>query len=84
MPLQSGLRAIAVSDFRVSSIQPCQDFTDRIIPRLIRNALVFLNLPYIENGKNLYLDDYVVDEQFRISHRVPDSKRNSTTPSGGL
>ena len=51
------------------------DFIQRVIPALTRNTLLFFDPPYIESGKDLYLDDYDVDGHFRISYSVQELER---------
>jgi DNA adenine methylase len=45
------------------------NFTVDVLPRLT-NAFAFFDPPYIENGKNLYLNDYDVEGHRRLSAEV--------------
>jgi DNA adenine methylase len=46
------------------------DFTNQIVTNLGRNAFAFYDPPYIENGKDLYLNDYTVEGHRKLSQRI--------------
>ncbi len=45
-------------------------FTDRLAPTLGRDAFFFFDPPYMENGQDLYLNDYSEDDHRRLAARV--------------
>lgn len=45
-------------------------FTDEVIARMSKNAFVFFDPPYIENGDKLYLDQYDISDHRRLAARV--------------
>ena len=45
-------------------------FTDRLAPTLGRDAFFFYDPPYMENGQDLYLNDYSEDDHRRLAARV--------------
>jgi len=46
------------------------DFTKRVVPRLHSNSFVFYDPPYIENGNDLYLNNYNISDHQRLSRCV--------------
>lgn len=46
------------------------EFTKQKVPQLGTNAFIFFDPPYIENGEDLYLNNYTVAEHRRISNTV--------------
>ena len=47
-----------------------EDFTKSVVSRLGQNSFAFYDPPYIENGKDLYLNDYTVAGHQRLCRRV--------------
>jgi DNA adenine methylase len=43
------------------------EFAKRILPTLGKNVFAFFDPPYIENGKNLYLNDYQVEDHRKLA-----------------
>ncbi|MBL8644979.1 MAG: DNA adenine methylase [Rhodospirillaceae bacterium] len=50
-------------------------FTNDVASKLKKNSLVFYDPPYIENGRNLYLNDYTVDGHRALAARVSKLKQ---------
>jgi len=50
--------------------QDAFDFTDRVIPTLGKNSFAFFDPPYIENGKDLYLNDYTLEGHRKLAARI--------------
>jgi DNA adenine methylase len=51
----------------------CEDaliFARTIIPRLGRNVFTFFDPPYIDNGEDLYLNDYTIKEHLQLSKAI--------------
>jgi len=46
------------------------DFTERVVSRLEEPAFVFYDPPYIENGEQMYLNDYDLEDHRRVAARV--------------
>jgi DNA adenine methylase len=46
------------------------EFTDRVIPGLGTKAFVFYDPPYIDNGDELYLNDYTIEGHRELAERV--------------
>lgn len=46
------------------------EFTEQVLPQLSPNAFVFYDPPYIENGKDLYLNNYEISDHRRLAARV--------------
>jgi len=46
------------------------EFTKQVLPKLGCNAFAFYDPPYIENGKELYLNDYDVDGHRELAESV--------------
>jgi DNA adenine methylase len=46
------------------------DFIDRVIVNLDKNTFVFFDPPYIEKGKDLYLNNYTIEGHIEIANRV--------------
>ena len=50
--------------------QDALDFTNNIVDVLDGNVLAFYDPPYIERGKDLYLDNYELDDHRQLANRV--------------
>jgi DNA adenine methylase len=51
----------------------CSDaaiFTRDVLPKLGPNAFVFFDPPYIENGEDLYLNDYEVEDHRKLAEQI--------------
>ncbi|PYU31385.1 MAG: DNA methyltransferase [Acidobacteria bacterium] len=46
------------------------NFTDEVLPRLGANAFVFYDPPYLENGRDLYLNTYQIADHRRMAERI--------------
>jgi DNA adenine methylase len=46
------------------------DFTKNVVSKLGKNAFAFYDPPYIENGADLYLNDYTVNGHRKLAQRV--------------
>lgn len=46
------------------------DFTTEVVARLGRNSFTFYDPPYIENGDDLYLNDYTLDGHKKLASRI--------------
>lgn len=46
------------------------EFTNQIVPQIGRNSFVFYDPPYIEKGKNLYLNNYELEDHQRLAERI--------------
>ena len=46
------------------------DFTIQVVPQIAPNAFVFYDPPYIEKGKDLYLNDYDLADHRKLAARV--------------
>jgi DNA adenine methylase len=46
------------------------DFTNKVISKLGESAFVFYDPPYIENGEDLYLNDYTIEGHRQLADRV--------------
>jgi len=46
------------------------EFTDRVVSGLGRNAFIFYDPPYIENGEDLYLNDYTIERHTELAARI--------------
>jgi DNA adenine methylase len=46
------------------------EFINQVLPRIGLNAFAFFDPPYIENGKDLYLNDYTVDDHHQLATRI--------------
>jgi DNA adenine methylase len=46
------------------------EFTKNIVARLSRDAFVFYDPPYIENGRQMYLNNYKIGDHQRLAERV--------------
>jgi DNA adenine methylase len=46
------------------------DFTNSIVAKLGRRSFTFYDPPYIENGQDLYLNDYTVEGHKKLARRV--------------
>lgn len=46
------------------------DFTNQVVTHLAKNTFVFYDPPYIENGKDLYLNNYTVDEHRQLATSI--------------
>lgn len=46
------------------------EFTNRVVQGLGRNSLTFYDPPYIENGQELYLNDYTIEEHRQLASRI--------------
>jgi DNA adenine methylase len=46
------------------------DFTNTVVARLGRNSLTFFDPPYIENGQDLYLNDYTIEGHRQLASRI--------------
>lgn len=46
------------------------DFTNEVVPHLGRKSFVFFDPPYIENGEDLYLNAYDIDDHRKLAARV--------------
>jgi DNA adenine methylase len=46
------------------------EFTNSVVARLGRNSFTFYDPPYIDNGQDLYLNDYTIEGHRRLSKRV--------------
>jgi DNA adenine methylase len=46
------------------------EFTNRILPQIGKNVFVFYDPPYIENGKDLYLDTYETQDHRELAARI--------------
>lgn len=46
------------------------DFTQKVIPTLGKRAFVFYDPPYIEKGKDLYLNEYTIAGHQKLASRV--------------
>lgn len=46
------------------------EFTKKVLPRMNRDAFVFFDPPYIENGKDLYLNNYTIDDHRRLAEHI--------------
>lgn len=51
------------------------DFTEQVVSKLGRNSFAFYDPPYIENGEDLYLNDYTIDGHRELSKRVEKLKQ---------
>lgn len=47
--------------------QDALDFTNKTIPKLGSNVFVFFDPPYIENGRQLYLNNYKIEDHRKIA-----------------
>lgn len=45
-------------------------FTDEVLPTVGKNAFVFYDPPYLENGEDLYLNDYDLNEHQTLAARI--------------
>jgi DNA adenine methylase len=55
-----------ISLYRMDSLE----FTRTVVKMLSRSAFVFYDPPYIENGKDLYLDNYTVDGHRKLAEQI--------------
>ena len=46
------------------------DFTTNVVARLGKSAFAFYDPPYIENGKDLYLNDYTIEDHRELSRQI--------------
>jgi len=46
------------------------DFTNQVLPHIGPNAFAFYDPPYIENGRDLYLNKYKVDDHRQLAARI--------------
>lgn len=46
------------------------EFTKQVLPGLGPNTFAFYDPPYIENGEDLYLNNYKVDDHHRLAARI--------------
>jgi DNA adenine methylase len=46
------------------------DFTNDVVAKLGEDSFVFYDPPYIENGQNLYLNEYSLEGHRHLSHRI--------------
>jgi len=46
------------------------DFTNQVLPQLGAKTFAFYDPPYIENGEDLYLNDYRIDDHRELSARI--------------
>ena len=51
------------------------DFTNRVVSQLGLNTFVFFDPPYIENGQDLYLNNYNIDDHRQLASRVVQLKQ---------
>jgi DNA adenine methylase len=51
------------------------EFTRKIVPKMGRDAFVFYDPPYIENGGNLYLDEYTVEGHRELARGIVKLKK---------
>lgn len=47
-----------------------EDFTEQIVSKLGVNSFAFYDPPYIENGKDLYLNDYTITGHQKLCRRI--------------
>jgi DNA adenine methylase len=47
-----------------------RDFTRRVIPRVGKNVFTFFDPPYIENGRQMYLNDYKLADHAQLAECV--------------
>jgi len=46
------------------------DFTNEVLPRLKGRTIAFFDPPYIENGEDLYLNDYTLEGHRQLAARI--------------
>ena len=46
------------------------DFTNSVVPTLGANSFLFYDPPYIENGQNLYLNNYTIEGHRQLANRI--------------
>lgn len=46
------------------------DFTNQVLPQLGQNVFAFYDPPYIENGKDLYLNNYEIEDHRLLANRI--------------
>lgn len=46
------------------------ELTNQLLPKMEQKTFVFYDPPYIERGKDLYLDEYELDDHRRLAERV--------------
>lgn len=51
------------------------DFTTKILPALGKDVFVFIDPPYIENGRQLYLNTYELEDHDNIAQRIAKLKQ---------
>jgi DNA adenine methylase len=65
------IRKIARYKSRIKLYQlDALEFTNTIVSKIGRNSFTFYDPPYIDNGQNLYLNDYTIDGHRRLASRV--------------
>lgn len=52
------------------------EFTNNVIQHMGPNTFVFYDPPYIENGEDLYLNNYTIDGHRRLSKRIEQLKQS--------
>ncbi len=50
--------------------QDAEDFIDLVLTKLQSNSIAFFDPPYIENGEDLYLNDYSIDDHRQLAARI--------------
>ena len=51
-------------------------FTKEVVPKMGANSLVFYDPPYIENGSDLYLNNYTIEGHRALAKQISRLKRN--------
>lgn len=46
------------------------EFSHSVVAKMARNAFIFYDPPYIENGEDLYLNDYRLEDHQRLARRI--------------
>lgn len=65
------IRKIARYSSRIKLYQSdALDFSNRVIPNIGRNAFIFCDPPYIENGEKLYLNNYTLEDHRQLANRI--------------
>lgn len=52
--------------------QDALDFTNSVLPKLGQNVFAFYDPPYIENGRDLYLNNYALKDHRDLATRIAD------------
>ncbi len=67
----TGFRELAVYASRIQLYQlNALDFLKRVLPKLGDNAFVFCDPPYIEKGKDLYLNEHSIEDHRRLATHI--------------